>query len=150
MTVDNAIAILRRMQEPEPFEPQITESAFNALDMAISALEGKDINGSRDNTMAWTDKHKSVPFDSDELTDDEYLQCTKPSYDPVNHPYHYTADNIECIDAMEHIFGRDAVIHFCMCNVFKYLWRRKYKDSEEQDTAKAIWYFNKAKELINK
>lgn len=39
MTKDYAIAILRRMQEPEPFEPQINESAFDALEMAIEAIQ---------------------------------------------------------------------------------------------------------------
>ena len=39
MTKDYAIAILRRMQEPEPYEPQINESAFDALEMAIEAIQ---------------------------------------------------------------------------------------------------------------
>ena len=34
-----AIALLRRMQEPEAYEPQITAEAFEALGMAIKALE---------------------------------------------------------------------------------------------------------------
>ena len=71
-------------------------------------------------------------------------------YDPVNNPQHYTSGKVECIDAMEQIFGRDAVISFAMLNCFKYLWRRKDKDNEEQDIQKAIWYFDKAKELINR
>lgn len=29
-----AIAILKRMQDPEPYEPQINEEAFKALEMA--------------------------------------------------------------------------------------------------------------------
>ena len=39
MTTDNAIAVLRRMQEPDPFEPQITQTAFDALEMAIDMIE---------------------------------------------------------------------------------------------------------------
>lgn len=42
MTGKEAIAILKRMQEPEAWEPQINESAFEALELAISALECKD------------------------------------------------------------------------------------------------------------
>lgn len=42
MTKDYAIAILRRMQEPDPYEPQINESAFDALEMAIQALSAQD------------------------------------------------------------------------------------------------------------
>lgn len=39
MTNEKAIKLLMRMQEPEPYEPQITEDAFEALQMAIEALE---------------------------------------------------------------------------------------------------------------
>lgn len=39
MTNDKAISLLRAMQEPGPWDPQITEPAFEALEMAIEALE---------------------------------------------------------------------------------------------------------------
>ena len=42
MNNDKAIALLRRMQEPEAYEPQITAEAFEALDVAIKALEQAD------------------------------------------------------------------------------------------------------------
>lgn len=70
--------------------------------------------------------------------------------DPVNHPSHYTQGKVECIDAMEQVFGKEAVINFAICNCWKYLWRMDYKGNRNQDIEKAIWYFNKAKELINK
>lgn len=38
MKMNEAIEMLRRMQEPEPYEQQITEKAFDALEMAIDAL----------------------------------------------------------------------------------------------------------------
>lgn len=38
MTKAEAIAMLKRIQEPEAWEPQINQAAFEALDMAISAL----------------------------------------------------------------------------------------------------------------
>lgn len=38
MTNEKAINLLRRIQEPEAYEPQITEEAFEALEMAIRAL----------------------------------------------------------------------------------------------------------------
>ena len=38
MTKAEAIAILKRIQEPEAWEPQINQVAFKALDMAIEAL----------------------------------------------------------------------------------------------------------------
>ena len=38
MTNEEAVRILRRIQEPEAWEPQINGAAFEALDMAIEAL----------------------------------------------------------------------------------------------------------------
>ena len=70
--------------------------------------------------------------------------------DLVNHPSHYTQGKVECIDAMEMVFGEKAVIHFAILNCWKYLWRMDDKDNAEQDLQKAVWYFNKAKELINR
>ena len=42
MTIERAIKILERMQEPEPWDPQITKDAFDALELAIEALEHTD------------------------------------------------------------------------------------------------------------
>lgn len=67
--------------------------------------------------------------------------------DPVNHPPHYTQGGIECIQAMEAAFGKEAVAHFCICNAFKYCWRSEHKNGV-QDIDKAIWYLNKYKELV--
>lgn len=70
--------------------------------------------------------------------------------DPVNHPSHYTQGNVECIDAMEIAFGEEAVARYCLCAMFKYLWRRKDKGNEEQDIQKSLWYFDKFVEIINR
>ena len=69
--------------------------------------------------------------------------------DNVNHPAHYETAGIECIDAMEITQGTEAVISFCECNAFKYLWRHKRKNRVE-DLQKAVWYLNKAIELHKK
>lgn len=42
MATKRAIEILRRMQEPEAWEPAITPEAFEALQMAISALKDSE------------------------------------------------------------------------------------------------------------
>lgn len=39
MTTKEAIKILERLQEPEAWEPQISEDAYTALEMAIKAME---------------------------------------------------------------------------------------------------------------
>lgn len=66
--------------------------------------------------------------------------------DPVNNPEHYTYGGVECIDAMIETQGPGAVIDFCVCNAFKYLWRHEHKNGSE-DIDKAAWYLNKAVEL---
>lgn len=70
----------------------------------------------------------------------------EPLDHPVLHPSHYTQGNIQCIDAMESAFGKEAVATWCKLNSFKYIWRSEHKNGME-DIDKAIWYLNKFKEL---
>lgn len=76
----------------------------------------------------------------------------KNKKEQVNHPAHYKKNGKECIECMEEEFGPLAVYHFCLLNAFKYNWRAGFKDgnSTEQDLAKAKWYENYAKKLIDK
>lgn len=62
--------------------------------------------------------------------------------DVVNSPKHYTqnGDN-ECIDVMRWLFGDEAVMAFCRCNIFKYRFRAGLKNGET-DINKAVWYEN--------
>jgi len=63
--------------------------------------------------------------------------------DAVNHPSHYTAGKVECIDALEaatvNLTGVEAV---CTANAIKYLWRWKQKNGVE-DLRKARWYLDR-------
>ncbi len=68
----------------------------------------------------------------------------------VNHPARYNQYPIEAIDMMEAIWGRKAVIDFCLMNAFKYRMRLGHKDNVKQDMAKEQWYLNKANELSDK
>lgn len=65
-----------------------------------------------------------------------------PPSDVINHPEHYTAGKVECIDAIEaathDLTGIEAV---CTANAIKYLWRWKRKNGQE-DLRKARWYIN--------
>lgn len=74
---------------------------------------------------------------------------SEQSFDPVERPQHYASTSIECIDAMIETQGEEAVIDFCVCNAFKYLWRHRGKNGDE-DVRKANWYLNKAVELMDK
>lgn len=68
--------------------------------------------------------------------------------DNVNHPSHYEKScSIECIDAMELFFGKKPVFWFCLCNAFKYTWRWKFKNGEE-DLQKAKWYLKRAETTV--
>ena len=71
---------------------------------------------------------------------------SKPKYDNINHPEHYTHTGIECIDVMVAIFGKPMVMGFCICNAFKYVWRHGKKNGAE-DIRKAVWYLEKWVEL---
>lgn len=58
----------------------------------------------------------------------------------VNHPPHYTAGKVECIDALEAATtGLQGIEAVCTANAIKYLWRQSRKNSIE-DLKKCIWY----------
>lgn len=68
-----------------------------------------------------------------------------PKDDPVSHPHHYTAGNIECIDYIDSCgYGLD----FCLANAIKYLTRCKLKGTTVQDIRKAIWYATHAADKL--
>lgn len=77
----------------------------------------------------------------------DFLEPKKP--DVVNHPEHYTSGAHECIDVMVEMFGIQAVIDFCKCNIFKYRFRSHLKNGEE-DIKKAEWYEEKLMQLNEK
>lgn len=63
--------------------------------------------------------------------------------DNVNHPEHYTAGGVECIEALKAAtVGLEGIEAVCTANAIKYLWRWKRKNGTE-DLRKAIWYINR-------
>ena len=53
-------------------------------------------------------------------------------YDVVNKPKHYNREGgFESIEEMEMVFGTEAVMHFCLLNVWKYRYRAADKNGEE-------------------
>ena len=58
--------------------------------------------------------------------------------DSVNHPPHYTAGDIECIDAIRAALGREGFVAYCRGSAIKYLWRCEHKGGTE-DMHKAEW-----------
>lgn len=63
--------------------------------------------------------------------------------DMVNHPPHYTAGAIECIDAIESALGEAGFAAYCRGNALKYTWRAGLKGDATTDLAKARWYLNR-------
>lgn len=77
-----------------------------------------------------------------------YVARVEPK-EMVNHPQHYNNGGLECIDVMIKLYGKDAVLNFCMLNSFKYQWRCNNKCNCKEDLAKAKWYLNKYLELLD-
>lgn len=79
---------------------------------------------------------------------DIYSEDPVPAeHDSVNHPSHYCQEgSMECIDEMVAVFGREAVMNFCLLNVWKYRKRAVFKNGEE-DLKKSDWYMKKYLEL---
>ena len=59
----------------------------------------------------------------------------------VHHPSHYQLHKHECIEEMIALFGIEAVIGFCKCNIHKYRYRQAGKDGE-RDLHKADEYMD--------
>lgn len=75
-------------------------------------------------------------------------ESTEQNHDAVNHPSHYTAGGIECIDCIKAALGEN-YIGFLIGNVIKYVYRYKDKNGSE-DLKKAAVYLEWAiKELEN-
>ena len=73
----------------------------------------------------------------------------KVEADKIN-PSHYKTENgRQAIDEMLLLFGKEAVIGFCKCTAYKYMFRRGRKSGEsfEVDTEKMQWYLDKLEEL---
>lgn len=67
--------------------------------------------------------------------------------DIVNHPNHYAENGaMECIDEMILLYGEEAVMNFCLCNMHKYRYRANMKGGAV-DKQKSDWYVAKYKEL---
>jgi len=66
----------------------------------------------------------------------------------VNHPAHYNAGSIECIDAIKAALGPDGFKAWLRGTIIKYQWRMGLKGIAIEDAAKARWYADRlVKEL---
>ena len=82
--------------------------------------------------------------DDEKLADQALEKIRSLAPDMVNHPPHYTAGGIECIDALRAACtGLNGFEGYCTAAAIKYLWRWKKKDNRIQDLEKAKWYIDK-------
>lgn len=65
--------------------------------------------------------------------------------DNVNHPEHYTAGDVECIDAIKAALGPVLFCGYLWGCAIKYLWRWPRKNLAE-DLDKLTWYINRIQE----
>lgn len=68
--------------------------------------------------------------------------------DAVNKPAHYNQGSIECIDAMKIVLTQEEFRGYLKGNVFKYLWREKDKNGNE-DLRKGKSYYDSLIELVD-
>lgn len=93
---------------------------------------------------------KKAPAKTLEKVKQDLVKCdSAPVDDPVNHPSHYTAGGVECIDAIEAalIGYKDPVKAWLIGQVIKYVWRAPLKGNALEDMKKARFYLDRA---INK
>jgi hypothetical protein len=79
----------------------------------------------------------------------DWDKATRAIHEAVNNPPHYNAGNIETIEYIVDVLGKQGAIDYCHGNVIKYTGTRLHnKDKPVQDARKAIWYLNKMVELM--
>ena len=70
-----------------------------------------------------------------------------PEYDNVNSPSHYQHGGIETIEVIQTMLTPEEFIGYCKGNILKYRERAPYKGKEDEDYAKAKWYFDRLNRL---
>ena len=70
--------------------------------------------------------------------------------DMVNHPAHYTAGSVECIDALESMVSgyKDTTQAGLAWQVVKYIWRLPLKNNALEDAKKARFYLDRLIEKL--
>jgi transposase len=110
----------------------------------FSAEALEKINSLQTQLAAATGYAEGVPSDPNS-TYQALVQfgAIKPVSDSINHPRHYTAGKVECIDAIEAATaGLTGFEGMLTGNSIKYLWRWKRKNGVE-DLNKAKWYIDR-------
>lgn len=70
-------------------------------------------------------------------------RCPGCRGEQVEHPAHYHAGGIECIDALKAALTPEEFKGFLKGSCLKYIWRARHKGAESQDYAKSRWYLDR-------
>ena len=124
-------------RQGEIMGPLARSAAYGSNQFCSSRADGMGA------TVYW---YESGHHMQDGVEDDEDLIIEIPTYpitpEKVNHPAHYNASGIECIDAIEAALTPEEFRGFIKANALKYIWREKHKGGDE-DLKKAAWYLNR-------
>jgi len=66
--------------------------------------------------------------------------------DMVNHPPHYQIGGIETFEIIKTMLTREELIGYLKGQILKYRERAAYKGHQEEDWAKARWYYERLQE----
>ena len=94
------------------------------------------------------DKYIELADEEQRLKDLERPVYEEEEEDVVNHPHHYNAGIIECIEAIEESMSSVAFKGYLKGNCMKYLWRYDYKGKQVEDLEKAGWYLNRLTAMV--
>lgn len=145
----------KKQEAADPvIDPNLQDAQLTELHEKISVLEKEiqdyisELRGERaenDRLLKELDEKQKL---IDELSADrglllETIDKAVKQHDPVNHPPHYTAGSIECIDAIESATtGLAGGRAYSTGAAIKYLWRWSRKGGAE-DLKKARWYIDR-------
>ena len=93
----------------------------------------------------WAERSNSI----DNAAPHEWDLASRAIKDAVDHPPHYNKGNIETIEYIVDVLGKEGAINYCYGNILKYTGTRLHeKGKPVEDARKAIWYLNKLVELL--
>ena len=75
-----------------------------------------------------------------------FIEFFKVEPDMVNHPPHYQIGGIETFDIIRTMLTKEELIGYLKGQILKYRERAAYKGHQEEDWAKARWYYEKLQE----
>ena len=115
-------------------EYSIAESIWSFTDDMFDGFVGRD-DDDEDDYDYW--------FELADEDDEGLLTISKEGVDMVNHPPHYRHGDIETLEVIGMSLTKKEFIGYLKGNVLKYRERATFKGNQEQDYAKAKFYYDR-------